>query len=89
MGAGGDFRHHAAEGRVLADLAEDDIGQNLRPAVVGAFDHRGGGFVAGGFDAEHEEGLRFGRGCLGLGGLLAAPCNRQPTRHTPCLMFQT
>jgi hypothetical protein len=28
MGAGGDFRHHAAEFGVLADLRQHDIGQN-------------------------------------------------------------
>ena len=29
MGAGGDFRHHAAIGRMRFGLAEDDIGQDF------------------------------------------------------------
>ena len=33
MGAGGDLRHHAAEFGVLADLRQDDVGQNLAAAV--------------------------------------------------------
>ena len=54
MGAGGDFRHHAAEGRMLADLRQHDVGQNLAGPVLGPLDHRGGGLVAGRLDAEHH-----------------------------------
>ena len=51
MGAGGDFRHHAAEFGVLVNLRADDVGEDfrrLRPAHNG-----GGGFVAAGFDAKN------------------------------------
>ncbi len=62
MGARGDLRHHAAEGGMLADLGEHDIGQDLAAAVVAAFHHRGGGLVAGRLDAEdnHESFPRSG-----------------------------
>ena len=36
MGARGDLRHHAAKGRVLVDLRQHDIGQDLAAAVVAA-----------------------------------------------------
>ncbi|CEG10127.1 hypothetical protein BN961_03562 [Afipia felis] len=47
MGARGDFRHHAAERRVLGDLRAHDIGKNPARTVRMAFDHGGCGFVAG------------------------------------------
>ena len=54
MGAGGDFRHHAAKGRVLADLRQHDIGQNPARAGGGALHHGRGGLVAGRLDAEDD-----------------------------------
>ncbi len=54
MGAGGDFRHHAAESRMLADLRENDIGQDAAVAFRISLHHGGSRFVAGGFDAEDD-----------------------------------
>ncbi len=48
MGAGGDFRHHAAEARVLR-LAQHRLGQD---AAIGVQDRRGG-LVATAFDPQH------------------------------------
>ena len=56
MGARGDLRHHAAEGGVLGDLRQHDVGQDLARPVAGALDHGGGGLVAGRLDAEYEHG---------------------------------
>ncbi len=55
MGAGGDFRHHAAIGRMVVDLREHHIRQYLADAALTAAHHRRGGFVAGGLDTEQEE----------------------------------
>ena len=54
MGARGDLRHDAAKGRVLVDLRQHDVGQDLAVTVVGALDHRRGRLVAGRLDAENE-----------------------------------
>lgn len=54
MGAGGDFRHHAAERGVLADLRQHDIGQDTAAAVLAPFHQGCGGLVAGRFDAEDD-----------------------------------
>ena len=54
MGAGGDFRHHAAEFGMLADLRQHDIGQNPPRAVRGPPDHGRGRLVAGRLDAEND-----------------------------------
>ena len=54
MGAGGDLRHHAAEGGVLVDLRQDDIGQDPAAAGLRPLDHRRRGLVAGRLDAEHD-----------------------------------
>ena len=60
MGARGDLRHHAAERRVLGDLRQHHVGQDLaRPEVPpgpAALDHRGGGLVACGLDSEYKHG---------------------------------
>src|SRR5664280_2669576 len=59
---------HAAEGRVLAHLAKDDIGQDFGAALLGTLDHRRRGLVAGGLDAEDDHSIptsclsRSGRG---------------------------
>ena len=53
MGAGGEFRHDAAIGRMVRDLRQHDIRQNPARPVSIAPHHGGGGFVAGGFDAEN------------------------------------
>ena len=52
MGAGGDFRHDAAEGRVQRRLARNDRGQHA--AVLGH--DRGGGVVATALDAKDGQG---------------------------------
>ena len=55
MGAGGDFRHDAAEFGMFADLRQDDIGQDAAaPPSRSPLDHGGGRFVAGRFDAEND-----------------------------------
>ena len=54
MGAGGDFRHDAAELGMLADLRKDDIRQDAALSVRGPLHHGGGRFVAGRFDAEDD-----------------------------------
>ena len=57
MGARGDLRHHAAERRMLADLRQHDIGQDLARPVARALDHRGGGLVACRLDSEYKHGV--------------------------------
>lgn len=47
--AGGNFRNHAAIGRVDVDLRNDDIRQN----VTAVFDDGSGSFVTGAFDAQN------------------------------------
>src|SRR5262249_18576726 len=54
MGARRDLRHHPAEGGVLVDLGEHDVGQNPAGPLRGPLHHRRGGLVAGRFDAEHN-----------------------------------
>ena len=53
MGARGDLGHDAAERRMLLDLAEHDVGQDLRPAAVVKRDDGCGGLVAARLDAEN------------------------------------
>ena len=60
MGAGGDFRHHAAEAAMLGQLAVDDIGQDATARTIREgtafgrrFDDGDGRFVAACFDAQH------------------------------------
>ena len=48
VGPGGDFRDHAAEFGVEVDLRGDDV----RADLAAIFHNGGGGFIAGGFDAE-------------------------------------
>ena len=50
VAARGNFRHDAAIGAMFVDLREHDVGQDA--AVFP--DHRGCGFVAGGFNAEND-----------------------------------
>jgi hydroxymethylbilane synthase len=54
VGTGGDFRNHPAERGMLADLREDDVGQNAAVTFRISFHHGGGGFVASRFDAEND-----------------------------------
>ena len=54
MGAGGDFRHDAAEGRMGGDLAGDDVGGDDRRAVHQTH-HAGGGLVAARLDAKDSQ----------------------------------
>ena len=51
----GNFRHHAEIGRMLLQLRADHVGQQCRAAILKA-QHRRGGLVAGGFDAEDGQG---------------------------------
>ena len=57
MGARGDLRHDAAEGRMLLDLAEHDVGQDFRAAVLVERNDGRGGLVAARLDAEHPDHL--------------------------------
>ena len=50
MGAGGDFRHHAAELPVLGDLRQHALGLHLAVGI----DQRHGRFVAAGFEPEYD-----------------------------------
>ena len=54
MRAGGDLRHHAAIGRVLALLAQHRLRQHAAVLVQ----HRRGGLVARGLDAQHRAHCR-------------------------------
>ncbi len=56
VGAGGDFRHHAAIDGVLDDLGMDQVAQHARAGRV-TTDDGDGGFIAGGFDAEDGQRL--------------------------------
>ncbi len=62
MGAGGDFRHNAAKGRMFGDLRENDVGENFAPGVRAcAAAHDGGSrLVAACLDAEQGERFRHG-----------------------------
>ena len=51
MGACGDFRHHAAERRMLVDLGQHHIGQNRALRLAGPLDQGRGGLIAGRLDA--------------------------------------
>ncbi|MNY10840.1 hypothetical protein D3C86_1438390 [compost metagenome] len=68
MAAGGDFRHHPAEGRVLVDLTVNDAGQDLGSARRQAH-HRGGGLVAAGLQTQNRQpgagGAAFGPSARG------------------------
>ena len=55
MGAGGDFRHHAAIGRMFGDLAQDGVGQYLAASHGIRLDHSRSGFVAGAFDPQNAQ----------------------------------
>ena len=54
MRAGGDFRHHAAERRVILDLRMHDVRQDAAGPVPPPFDHGGGGLIARGLDAQYQ-----------------------------------
>ena len=58
MRARGDLRHDAAEGRVILDLAQHDVGEDLAASVGVAAHDRRGGLVAARLDAEHRDGAR-------------------------------
>jgi len=66
MGAGGDFRHHAAIDRVQVELRAHDIGQDRAAPVRRAAHHGRRGLVAARLDAEHRE-----RGVFAVGNHLA------------------
>ena len=51
----GNFRHHAEIRRMLLQLRADHVRQQRRAAILKA-QHRRGGLVAGGFDAEDGQG---------------------------------
>ena len=54
MGAGGDFRDHAAERPVRVILSDDRLGEDLPIAA----DQRRGAVVAGGFKGEDQRHLQ-------------------------------
>src|SRR5262249_33718711 len=54
VGARRNLRHYPAEGGVLIDLGEHDVGQNPPGPLSEPFDHRRRGLIAGRFDAEHN-----------------------------------
>ncbi len=62
MGSGGNFRHHAAERRMLVDLRENDVRQDAALSFRIPFHHGGGGFVASRFDAENDHRCIYGSG---------------------------
>jgi hydroxymethylbilane synthase len=53
MGARRDLGHDAAEGGMLAHLAQHEIGKDARRTVIATFDHGGSGLVAARFDAKY------------------------------------
>ena len=53
MGARGDLRHDAAEGRVVGDLAHDFVRQDFAAALLPKPHHAGSGFIAGRLDAQN------------------------------------
>ncbi len=57
MGTGCNFRHHATERGMFVGLRQHDVRQNPPSPVLIAFDDRGGGLVAGRFDAQHDHRL--------------------------------
>jgi hypothetical protein len=56
MGAGGNLRHHAAIGGMLAHLRQDDIGQDPALPGGGTLHHGGRRLVTGRLDAKNEHG---------------------------------
>ncbi len=54
MGAGRDFRHHPAEGLMLLELGQDDVGADLALAAIVALDDGGGRLVASRLDSEYK-----------------------------------
>jgi hypothetical protein len=52
MGAAGDFRHHAAIGRMGSDLAGDDTGKDGSRSRRQPAHHRSRGFIAAGLDPQ-------------------------------------
>ncbi len=59
MGAGGDFRHHAAIGRMQVELRAHHARKDLAAAVLVPPHDRRRGFVAARLDAEHDQGSGF------------------------------
>ncbi len=53
MGARGDLRHHAAIGGMGGDLAHDLVAEDFAAPFRAQPNHRGGGFVASGLDAQN------------------------------------
>ncbi len=90
MSARGNFRHHTAEGGVLAHLRQNDIGQNLAPAILEPFDECRGGLIAGRLDAEDDHGAPFallpfapGPGEVTAAQIIASPDQRADPRAGP------
>ena len=104
VGAGGDFRHHAAERGMFADLRKNNVRQNAALSVHISLHHGGGRFVAGGFDAEDDHRCIYGlvvvaehapRNADGvsLDGLVAQSSNETPilrigSRGSPLALVQ-
>ena len=58
MGAGGDFRHHAAIRRMRFGLAENDVGQNFAGPGRKTAHHRRRGFIAAGFQPQYGQSVQ-------------------------------
>ncbi len=91
MGAGGNLGHDAAEGGMVVDLGKHDIGEDAAGSVVGAGDHRCGGFVAAGLDAKNDRSPTahdFRYFCARFGGQdrpIEWTASKPPTPRMPAL----
>jgi hypothetical protein len=61
MGAGGDFRHHAAKGGVFLDLREDGVREDFAAPVRFATHDSGRRLVAACLDAQYGQRASGGR----------------------------
>ena len=80
VGAGRDLRHHAAIGRMLVDLAANDVGDNLGAAVGTQAHDRRGGLVAARFEAKDCKGNGHSHCASGVWWGSRPPMAKQPIR---------
>jgi hydroxymethylbilane synthase len=66
MGAGGDFRHHAAIGAVFLELGKHHVRKDFAAAIRMACDNGRGGFVAACFNAEDAKKGRHGPSLIAM-----------------------
>ena len=79
VGPGGDLGHHPAEGPVLVELREHQVGMDAPPVV----DHGRRGFVARGLDPEHDHGRTLAPRRPNARGGLEGPCSLKRNRPFP------